>query len=52
MTCPHNELIETVDTTTTEQTGFGDEVVVRDRRYDVTIVCADCGEPVNPYCDE
>jgi hypothetical protein len=47
MACPHSgELIEIVDITTTEQTAFG-EVVLRQRNYDVTVICADCGDLVD-----
>ena len=45
MSCPHTELMETVVTTTTEQSAWG-EVINRTRAYDVTYRCVECGELV------
>ena len=48
MSCPHTEVIETVVTTTTEQSAWG-EVIQRGRSYNVTYRCVECGELV-PRC--
>ena len=45
MSCPHTEVMETVVTTTTEQSAWG-EVINRTRSCEVTYRCVECGELV------